>query len=80
MMAEIRDPTGNTGIGAGETVQDTMRDRTTVTARDLVTDEVVTLVGEKKADVREGGMVTTPTPLTKMGINSGPLLEFSGRR
>ena len=68
-MAEIGDPTGGTGKGAGETVPETQRDRTTGTARDLLADEVVTLVGEMKitaeAEVREGVMVSTPTPPQK---------------
>ena len=46
MVAEIRDPTGNTGKGAGETVSETWRDRTMGTAQDLVVEKVVTLVGE----------------------------------
>ena len=46
MVAEIRDPTGGTEKGAGETVPETQRDRTTGTAQDLVEDKVVTLVEE----------------------------------
>ena len=66
MVAEIRDPKEDTGKGVWETVAETRRERTTGTERDLVADEVVTLVGEMEItaeeEVREGGMVTTPTP------------------
>ena len=71
MVEEIRDTTRDTGKGAGETVPETWRDRTTGTAQYLVADDVVTLVGEMEitaeAEVREGGMVTTPTPLPSPG-------------
>ena len=64
MLAEIGDPTGDTGTGAGEMVPETWRDRTTGTARDLVVEEVVTLVGDMEitaeVEVREGEMVTKP--------------------
>ena len=46
MVKEIRYPTGDTGKGAGETVPETWRDRTTGTARDSVAYEVVTMVRE----------------------------------
>ena len=46
MVADIGDPTGDNGKGAGETVPETRRDRTTGTAQDLAADEVVTLVGD----------------------------------
>ena len=46
MVADIGDPTGETGIGEEDTVPETQRNRTTGTARFLVADEVVTLVGE----------------------------------
>ena len=66
MVAEIRDLTGYTGTGAGDTVPETQRDSTTDTAQYLVADKVVTLVEETgitaEAEVREGAMVTTPTP------------------
>ena len=70
MVAEIRDPTGDTGKGAGETVPETRRERTTGTAQDLVADEVVILVGKRteitvEAEVRKGEMITTPTPTTR---------------
>ena len=72
MVAEIRDPTGDTGKGVGETVPETWRDRTTGMAQDLVLEKVVTLVGEMKiteeAEVREVEMVTVPTPRRKMDI------------
>ena len=58
MVEDIRDPTGDTRKGAGETVPETRRDRTMEMARDLVSDEVVTLVGEMEitaeAEVSEG--------------------------
>ena len=66
MMEEIRDPTGDTGKGAGGTVPETWMDRTTGTAQDLVADKVVILVGEIKitaeAEESKGGMVKTLTP------------------
>ena len=46
MVAEIGDPTGDTGTGAGGTVSETQRYRTTGTARYSVADKVVTLVEE----------------------------------
>ena len=58
MVEDIRDPVGVTRKGAGETVPETRRDRTMGMARDLVSDEVVTLVGEMEitaeAEVSEG--------------------------
>ena len=66
MVAEIRDPTGDTGTGAGDTVPETHRDITMVTAQYSVADDVVTLVEETEitveAEVHKGEMVTTPTP------------------
>ena len=44
MVEDIGDPVGDTGTEAGDTVSETQRDSTTGTARDLVADEVVTLV------------------------------------
>ena len=71
MVADIGDPTGGTGTGAGNRVPEPQRDRTTGTARDSVTGEVVTLVGEMEitaeAEMREGRIVTKPTTPTKMG-------------
>ena len=68
MVAEIGDPTGDTGKGSGETAPETWRARTTGTAQDSVADKVVTLVGEMEitteAEVCEGVMVTTTTPPT----------------
>ena len=46
MVAEIGDPTGDTGTGAGVTVKETQRDSTMGTAQDSVANEVVTLVEE----------------------------------
>ena len=46
MAEEIGVPTGDTGKGAGETIEETQRGRTTGTAWDLMANEVVTLVGE----------------------------------
>ena len=46
VVTDIGDPTGDTGKGAGETVPETWRDRTTGTARDSVAYEVVTMVRE----------------------------------
>ena len=50
----------------GGTVPETRRDRTTETARDLMADKVVNLVGEieikAEAEVCEGVMVKTSTP------------------
>ena len=58
MVTEIRDPTGDTGKGAGKTVPETQRDRTAGTARDSVVYEVVAMVGEieitAEAEVRKG--------------------------
>ena len=67
MVAKIGDPTGDTGKGAGGTVPETRRKKTTRTAQDSVADKAVTLVGDRteitaEAEVREGGMLTTPTP------------------
>ena len=66
MVGKIEDPTRDTGTGAGDTVPETQRDRTMGTARYSVADEMVTLVEKMETtmevDVREGGMVTTPTP------------------
>ena len=57
---------GGTEKGTGGTVPETRRDRTTGTAQYLVADKLVTMVGEMEitteAEVREGGMVKTPTP------------------
>ena len=63
MASEIRDPTGETGIGADITDIGTKRLRT---ARDLVgaVVEAETEIMEEAA-VREGEMVQTPTPPTK---------------
>ena len=69
MVVEIRDTRGDTGKGAGGGgVPETWRDRTTGTAHDSVTDEVVTLLGDRteitvEAELHEGEMATTPTPL-----------------
>ena len=56
---EIRDPTGDTGTGMGDTVKGTQRDSTTGTAQNLAVDEVVTLVEETgkmaEAAVQKGG-------------------------
>ena len=84
MVAETKDPTGNNGKGAGETVPETRRDRTTGTAHDLVVDKVVTLVGEMEitaeTEVRKGEMVkTTPSP-PRRTENAGQRSELSGRR
>ena len=66
MVTDTGDTTGDTGTRAGETVQETQGGRTTGTARDLVADEVVTLVEEMEitmeAEVHQGAMVTTQTP------------------
>ena len=85
MLVEIRYPTGDTGKGAGETVTETWRYRTTGMAQDLVVDEVFTLVGEMeitaKAKVSEEGMVTTPPPPPpRRAENAGRRSELSGRR
>ena len=75
MVAEIRNPTGNTGKGEGETVPENRRERNMGTLRDLVADKVFNLVGETEitaeAEVCEGEMVTTPTPPTKTGRKYG---------
>ena len=76
MVAEIRDPTGDTGTGAGDTFQETQGYSTTVTAQDSVADKVITLVEETgitaEPEVHKGTMVTTPTlPPTKTGIKCG---------
>ena len=68
MVAEIGDPMEDTEKGAGGTVPGrTRRDRTTRAAQDAVAEEAVTLVGDRtgiitETEVREGVMVTTPTP------------------
>ena len=46
MVAQIMNTTGENRKGAGEMVPETRRYRNTVTARDWVVDELVTLVGE----------------------------------
>ena len=84
-MAEIWDPTGDTEKGARETVPKTQRDRTTGMAQDLVADEAVILVEDKteitvEAEVREGGMVTTPTPPPGRTENLGRQSEQLGWR
>ena len=67
MVAEIRNPTGDTGEGGGGMFQETQRGITTVTAQDLVAYSVVTLVEETvitaEDEVPEEAIVTTPTPL-----------------
>ena len=85
MVADIGDPMGDTGTGAGDMVPETHRDSTKGTAQDLVANEVVTLVEETgitaEAEVREGGMVTTPTPPPpRRAENAGQRSELSGRR
>ena len=86
MVAEIGDPTGDTGKGAGKTAPETWRDRTTRKKRDLVAEKVVTLVGEMEimaeVEVREGEMVTTPTPPPppRRAENAGRRSELLGRR
>ena len=66
MVADIGDPTEGTFKLEGETVPETWRDRTMVTAQDSVADEVVALVGDMEikveAEVRKGETVTKPTP------------------
>ena len=47
MVADIRDPTGNTGKGEGGTVAETWRDRTTRMAHDLEADKAFILVGDR---------------------------------
>ena len=66
-MAEIRDPTRDTGKGAEGTLPETWMERTNGTAQDSVADKAVTLVGDRteitaEAEVRGGEMVETPTP------------------
>ena len=64
-MAEIVDSTRDTGTEAGETVLETWRDKIKGLVRDLVVDEVVTLVEEMEitaeAEVHEGEIVKKPT-------------------
>ena len=66
MAAEIGDPTEDTGKGAGGTVPGiTRRYRTTGAAQDEMTEDAVTLVGDRtgitaEADLSEKVMVTTP--------------------
>ena len=82
-MTDIGDPTEDTGKGAGETVQETWRDRTTGTAWDLVAEKVVTLVGDMEikaeAEERKGEMVTTPTPPTKTSRKCGAAVRTVGK-
>ena len=58
MVAEIRDPTGDTGTGAGDTVPETQRYSTMGTAQYSVANKVVPLVEESgitvEAELREG--------------------------
>ena len=83
MLAEIRDPMGDTGTGVGGTVPETQRDITTGIVQYLVVDEVVTLVEETEitaeAEVREGSMVTTPTPLINTGRKFGAAVRTVGK-
>ena len=85
MVAEIGDPTGDTGTGAGETLSETHRDRTMGAAQNLVAEKVVPLMVEMeitvKAEVREGGMVTTPTPppSTNTGRKCGAAVRSVGK-
>ena len=46
MVSEIRDPTGDAGTEAGDTVPETQKYRITGTAQDSVADKAVTLVEE----------------------------------
>ena len=68
MVADIRDPTEDSRKGSGGAVPGrNWRDRTTGAVRYAVSEEAVTLVGDRKGltageEVREGVMVTTPTP------------------
>ena len=84
MVAEIRNPTGNTGKGEGETVPENRRERNMGTLRDLVADKVFNLVGETEitaeAEVCEGEMVTTQTPQPGQTKNAGMWSELSGWR
>ena len=60
---DIRDPTGDTGTGAGATVKETRRNSTTGTAQDLVADVMEVETGTTvEAAVRGEAMVQTPTP------------------
>ena len=82
MASEIRDPTGDTGTRADITDIGTCRHRT---AQDLVADVVEAETGATgKAEVREGTMVQTTTPHTKMGRKLGaadrPVAKEVGRR
>ena len=67
MLAEIGDPTEDTGKGEGGTAPGiNWRDRTTGAAQDAVAEEAVMLVGYRtgitaEAEVRREVMVTTPT-------------------
>ena len=70
--AEIGDPTGDTGTGAGVTVKETRKDSITGRAQDWVADVVELETGKTaEAAVREGAMVQTPTPPTKTGSKLG---------
>ena len=88
MVAEIKNPMGETGKGAGEAVPETSRDRTTGTAQDLVADEALILVRYRteitaEAEVREGEMATTttpPPPPKGCTENAGQRSELSGWR
>ena len=68
MGAAIKVPTEDTGKGTEVMAPGrTRRDRTTRVAQDAVAEEAVTLVGDRtgiitETEVREGVMVTTPTP------------------
>ena len=84
-VADIGDPTGDTGTGLGVTVKETWRDSIIGTAKDLVADVAEVDTGTTaEAVVCEGAMVQTPTPHTKTGRNFGaavrPARKEVGRR
>ena len=84
MVAEIGDPTEDTGKGAGGTVPETRRDGTTGTTQDLVAEEAVPLVVDRteitvEAEVRGGVMVTTTTlPPTRTDKECGAAVRTVG--
>ena len=78
--AEIGDPTGDTGTGAGVTVKEPQSYRTTGTARYSVADVVELETGTtSEAAVREGDMVERPTLPTKTGRKCGVAVRTVGK-
>ena len=83
--AEIGDPTGDSGTGVEIKAKETRRHSIMGTSRYLVADMMEVDMGTTaEAAVREGAMVQTPPPSTKMGRKLGvadrPFAKEVGRR